>query len=148
MLKNYIITNLLFRNQLGGKNNIKMWDTLSHNGVMFPPEYKIINIPLIYDGKDIILNKEAEEAATFYAKFLESEYIKNPKFNKNFWNDFKKFIETLEPRRVSLIKKRNLLQSKIDSWYQENKYKFFDEEKYKKFLEKIGYYYPKEVISI
>ena len=34
------------------------------------------------------------------------------------------------------------MQSKIDSWHQENKNKLFDEEKYKKFLEKIGYLLP------
>ena len=41
--------------QFGGKKNTKKyWDTLSHNGVLFPEDYKPINIPIIYDGKEII----------------------------------------------------------------------------------------------
>ena len=93
MLKNYIITNLWLNNQLGGvKNKSKVWNTFQHNGVMFPSEYEQINIPLIYDGKKIILNNDAEEASLFYAKYLETEYIKNPRFNKNFWKDYKKIL--------------------------------------------------------
>ena len=35
-------------NQIGGKKNTKKyWDTLAHNGVMFPEEYKPINVPII-----------------------------------------------------------------------------------------------------
>ena len=61
--------------QIGGKKNTKKyWDTLTHNGVMFPEEYKPINVPIIYDGKEILLNPEAEEAATFYAKYIKTEY--------------------------------------------------------------------------
>ena len=76
-------------------------------------------------------------------KFISNDVLPKVNFKKKiFWSEFQKFIETLEPQRISLIKKRNLLQSKIDSWHQENKNKLFDEEKYKKFLEKIGYLLP------
>ena len=76
-------------------------------------------------------------------KFISNDVLPKVNFKKkNFWSEFQKFIETLEPQRISLIKKRNLLQSKIDSWHQENKNKLFDEGKYKKFLEKIGYLLP------
>ena len=91
-MHNYIITHYWLKNQFGGKNNEKMWDTFEHNGVMFPPEYEVINVPILYENKEIILNKDAEEAATFYAKYIETEYIKNSRFNKNFWKDFKKLI--------------------------------------------------------
>ena len=60
-------------------------------------------------------------------KFISNDVLPKVKLkNKDFWNEFKDFIEILEPERVSLIKKRDLLQSKIDSWYQENKNKLFD----------------------
>lgn len=80
--------------QIGGKKNTKKyWDTLTHNGVMFPEEYRPINVPIIYDGKEILLNPEAEEAATFYAKYIKTEYVNNKRFSKNFWSDFSKLID-------------------------------------------------------
>jgi DNA topoisomerase-1 len=48
---------------------------------------------LIHKDKEITLNKEAEEAALFYAKFLNTEYIKNSRFNKNFFKDFSKLLD-------------------------------------------------------
>ena len=77
--------------QFGGKT-IQRWKTLQHNGVMFPPEYEPHNIPIIYNGKRITLNPEAEEYATFYAKYIGTEYI-NKTFNKNFWRDWKKTLK-------------------------------------------------------
>jgi len=92
MLNNYIITLYWLNKQLGG-DRINKWETLEHNGVIFFPDYVPINVPIIYDGKEIQLNDEAEEAATFYAKFLDTEYLNDPKFNKNFWKDFKTIID-------------------------------------------------------
>ena len=80
--------------QIGGaKDKSIKWTTLYHNGVLFPEEYIQHNIPLLYNNKKIILNKEAEEYATYYAKYLDTEYIKNKKFNINFWKDWKKLID-------------------------------------------------------
>lgn len=73
----------------GGK---KKWNTLVHNGVMFPPEYIPHGIPLLYKGEKMVLNPEVEEFATLYAKNLDSEYAKNNIFNKNFWNDWKDIL--------------------------------------------------------
>ena len=50
MLSNYIITRY-WLNQQGG-NNDKKWDTLEHNGVIFPPEYEPNKTPIIYNGKE------------------------------------------------------------------------------------------------
>jgi DNA topoisomerase-1 len=77
-------------NQFGGVR--KKWTTLYHNGVMFPPEYTPINVPVIYNGKPIYLSPEAEEAATFYAKYLGTDYTKISKFNRNFWHDWKQIL--------------------------------------------------------
>lgn len=76
-------------NQLGGKYK---WSTLSHNGPLFPPEYVAHGIPIIFNNKEIVLNKEAEECATMYAKYIETEYVKNKTFKRNFWHDWKKLI--------------------------------------------------------
>lgn len=75
--------------QFGGK---KKWTTFSHNGVLFPPIYKPHNIPVMYEGKDIILAPDAEEYATLYAKYIDTDYIKSNVFNKNFWKDWKKIL--------------------------------------------------------
>jgi len=73
----------------GGK---KQWTVLRHNGPFFPEEYKKHNIPVIYNSNEIILPDLAEEYATLYARYLDTEYVNNIKFNKNFFNDFKKVL--------------------------------------------------------
>lgn len=66
------------------------WDTLIHNGVIFPPEYEPLpkNVKLIYDGKPVTLPKEAEEVAGYFGAMLETDHANNPVFQKNFFNDF------------------------------------------------------------
>lgn len=77
-------------NQFGG--GAKKWTTLEHNGVLFPPPYVQHNIPLVYNGNNIALDVDAEEMATLYAKFIDSDYIKESIFRRNFWNDWKKIL--------------------------------------------------------
>jgi len=110
------IPKLPLLNQSGGKNNKKRWTKLHHLGPMFPDEYIPHKIPVIYKNEKIILPAEAEEFATVYSKYIDSEYIKNKKFNKNFWNDWKTYllknnitkITNLEDCDFSLIKKHVL----------------------------------------
>ncbi|PXF50133.1 DNA topoisomerase 1 [Gracilariopsis chorda] len=71
-----------------GGNKLK-WSTLVHNGVVFPPEYVPHNKPLIYKESTISLGPAAEEIATFYAEKLGTDYVKRPKFNANFFEDFR-----------------------------------------------------------
>ncbi|CAH0522711.1 unnamed protein product [Peronospora belbahrii] len=73
------------------------WRTLEHNGVMFPPPYKPHHVPLVYNGKEIALNPNQEEVASFYAAIpKDSPQLGNPKtaqiFNKNFFADFRKIL--------------------------------------------------------
>ena len=111
MLNNYILSLYWINNQLGGVKKKIYWNTFSHNGVLFPPEYNPINIPIIYKEREILLNPEAEEAAQFYAKYIDTEYVKSNRFNNNFWKDFKKLIdpkfniESLEEIDFKKIKK-------------------------------------------
>ena len=90
MFKTKLVANYWMLTQLGGAN--KKWTTLEHNGVMFPPEYIQHFTPIIYKGKEIILDKDSEEVATLYAALLGTEYIENKIFNRNFWNDFKRIL--------------------------------------------------------
>jgi DNA topoisomerase I len=113
-------------NSIIGGGNKKRWDTLSHNGVLFPPTYIKHNVPIIYDGSHIELSPEAEEIATQYARYLESEYIQNKVFNKNFWKDFKKYVANTEikdfdkcnfeliKQHILKTKESNLLISKAE----------------------------------
>ena len=87
----YFKTKYVLYSQLGGAPKYK-WKTLSHNGVLFPPEYIKHNIPVIYNGEKIILDKSQEEVATLYSKYIDTEYVKNRIFNQNFWNDWRRFL--------------------------------------------------------
>lgn len=82
----------LIYNQYGGKGE-KKWSTLKHNGVMFTEPYKPHMIPIIYNGKKIVLDSDSEEFATIYAKVLETEYVNNKTFRKNFFKDWSKFLK-------------------------------------------------------
>ena len=76
-----------FNAMLGGGK--PQWTVLKHNGPMFPPPYKPHKNPVIINGKDIILPEQSEEYATMFAKFIDTPYIENNSFKKNFWKDFK-----------------------------------------------------------
>jgi DNA topoisomerase I len=81
---------------LGGERK-KKWDTLEHNGPMFPPEYKPHNLPIIYNEEKIYLQPIAEEIAYIYAKLIGNEVLENRTFQKNFWNDWKKLLKEDSP---------------------------------------------------
>ena len=90
LFKYFVGKQFKIKELIGGKSF--KWSTLSHNGVMFPHEYKYKKIPIKYLGQEIILNEKAEEAAFLYAKYIDTEYITNTVFNKNFFNDWKKML--------------------------------------------------------
>ena len=105
---NYVklLTNFYITQQLGG--NSKKWSSLVHNGPMYVPLYIPHNIPIVYDGKDMILSPLAEEFATAYARYMDSEYFKSKTFHKNFFKSWKrhaKNIDSLDKCDFSKIKK-------------------------------------------
>jgi len=73
------------------KGDIK-WQTLDHNGVVFPPPYSPHHIKLLYDGKPLDLTPEQEEMATFYAQMIETDWVKKKVFNRNFFLEFRKML--------------------------------------------------------
>ena len=83
--------NLQKGGSIGGKVNIK-WNTFHHNGVMFPKDYVPHKIPVIYHGQEVILDSEAEEYATIFVRYIDSDYYKDNKFKKNFWKDWQKIL--------------------------------------------------------
>lgn len=68
------------------------WTTLEHHGVYFPPDYIPHRIKMLYDGHEIELEPEIEEIAGFYAQLLDTEWVENPIFRKNFFQDFLKVL--------------------------------------------------------
>lgn len=100
---------LTFKTFFLGGGNQKQWTILRHNGPYFPPEYEPHKIPIIVNNNKIVLNPNAEEYATIYSRYLDTEYIKSSLFKKNFWNDFKEYlkdekIKSLDDIDFSLIK--------------------------------------------
>jgi len=45
----------------------QQWRSMEHCGVAFPEEYEAHGVKMLYDGKEITLTKEGEEAANFFA---------------------------------------------------------------------------------
>lgn len=56
---------------------------------------------------------------------------------ERFWADFGKLVADLAPKNKALLEERESIQKKIDAWHRENK--TLDPNKYKAFLEEIGY---------
>jgi len=114
--------------------NKKKWDTLIHNGLLFPELYKPHNIPLKYKNKLIKLSPEAEEYAMLYVKYLKTEHINNENFNKNFWNDWKKIVNE-KKNKISSFSDCDF--SKYEEIYYKNKNnnnnKIFDEKEEDKY---------------
>ncbi|RNC43506.1 DNA topoisomerase IB large subunit [Trypanosoma cruzi] len=71
----------------------KRWDTLCHNGVMFPPEYKPHGIPIYYEGREFKLTPEEEEVATMFAVMREHDYYRNEIFRRNFFSSWREILD-------------------------------------------------------
>jgi DNA topoisomerase-1 len=114
------------------------WQTLEHNGVIFPPPYEPLpsNVKMRYKGmwssysfypdkfvdcivgKEVDLPLESEEVAGFYAAMLETEHAQDATFNKNFFEDWLKVLQDHPPVSVilrvplpcSIINQRNKIK--------------------------------------
>ena len=86
-----------------GGGNTKQWTELIHNGPMFPPLYVPHKIPIYINGRIIRLNPLAEEYITMYCRYLDTEYIKIPKFNKNFLSDWRKTLGEIKVNSMDEI---------------------------------------------
>ena len=74
----------------GGNKN--QWTILKHNGPLFPLPYEPHKVPIIVNNNKIILPELAEEYATMFAKYIDTDYFTNKTFLKNFWSEFKKVL--------------------------------------------------------
>ncbi|MEM2958935.1 MAG: hypothetical protein QW261_11615, partial [Candidatus Jordarchaeaceae archaeon] len=60
---------------------------LIHNGILFP-QYDYKGFSILFKGKRIKLEPKQEEMAVAWVKKLGTEYVDDPVFVKNFFNDF------------------------------------------------------------
>jgi DNA topoisomerase-1 len=75
-----------------GNNGTQKWITLHHNGVCFPPEYVVKNLPFKIDEQTYTLDKDQEELIYAWAKKKDTHYVQDPVFQKNFLTDFKRLL--------------------------------------------------------
>ncbi len=58
---------------------------------------------------------------------------------QDFWQGFASLVRTLSPRNTELLRQRDDLQAKIDSWHRQHPGPGFDHAKYRSYLSEIGY---------
>ncbi|MFD1199623.1 malate synthase G [Brucella gallinifaecis] len=61
---------------------------------------------------------------------------------EKFWKGFAAIIRDLAPKNRALLKKRDELQARIDTWYKNNRNKGYSQAEYQQFLKDIGYLLP------
>ncbi|KAF7361856.1 DNA topoisomerase I [Mycena venus] len=81
-----------------GDGSVK-WETLEHNGVIFPPPYEPLpsHVKMKYNGKPLALPPAAEEVAGFYGALIETDHAQSATFNENFFNDWKTVLKKHPP---------------------------------------------------
>ena len=75
-----------------GNNGTQKWITLHHNGVCFPPDYVVKNLPFKIDEQSYALDKDQEELIFAWTKKKDTHYVQDPVFQKNFLTDFKRLL--------------------------------------------------------
>lgn len=73
------------------------WETLEHQGPLFPPEYEPHGVQMKYNGQSVALSPPSEEVASFFAALIGTEHGNNHTFQKNFFNDFLKVLAENDP---------------------------------------------------
>lgn len=114
----------------------KRWDTLQHNGVMFPPEYEPHGIPIIYNGEEFKMTPEEEEVATMFAVMKESDYYRSDVFRRNFFDSWRQILDKRKVphpiRRLELCDFEPIYQ-----WYQKEREKKLNRTKEEKKAAKL-----------
>lgn len=102
------------------------WESLHHNGVIFPPEYEPLpsHVKMYYDGKQVELPPQAEEVAGFFGAMLETDHAKNPVFQKNFFEDFLQVLKECGGCNVDI--------KEFDKCDFSKMYTYFEQEREKK----------------
>ena len=74
------------------------------------------------------------------ADFVKNELLLDTNVGPDeFWKGFDKVVHELAPKNKKLLEIRETLQQEIDLWHKKNRDHEIDYNKYKNFLEEIGY---------
>jgi DNA topoisomerase-1 len=68
--------------------------------VLFPPNYAPHGVKLLYNGQPVELSAEQEECATWYAAMKDTDYGQDPKFQENFFEDWRRMLATTAEGKV------------------------------------------------
>ena len=68
------------------------FSTLTHQGPLFPKPYQAFGAVILVKGQTLKLDAKQEEMAWAWAAKLETPYVQDKVFQKNFWSDFKKLF--------------------------------------------------------
>lgn len=81
------------KDDVNWKKGAVKWRTLEHAGVLFPPAYEPHGAQFRYAGKPVPLTAEQEECATWYAAMKDTDYGQDPKFQQNFFEDWRNVLK-------------------------------------------------------
>ena len=87
-----------------------------------------------------ITEKNGLKISSILFNFINNEVIPGTTINSDeFWIKFAKIVHELAPLNKSLLKKREDIQKKIDTWHKQNKDKKLNKKEYTEFLKSISY---------
>ena len=86
------------------------------------------------------INKNNLKIRLSLYEFINNEVIPGTGIDpENFWAEFAKSVYELAPINRDLIKNREEIQKKIDTWHKNNSGKKFNKDEYVSYLKSIGY---------
>jgi len=83
------------------------------------------------------------QIATTLHDFIAREALPGIELSPDaFWSGFVTLLKGLAPRNQALLKRRDELQAKIDTWHRDHRGRSLDQAEYTRFLREIGYLVP------
>ena len=87
-----------------------------------------------------VIDKNGLKISLVLFDFINNEALPGTNIKSDdFWNKFEKVVHELSPINKNLLKKREIIQKKIDEWHKNNKGQDLDKKKYLTFLKSISY---------
>ena len=66
---------------------------LIHHGILIPPKPEWKRLQITFRGRVLNLTAEQEEMVIAWVKKLNTEYVEDPVFINNFFEDFRKALD-------------------------------------------------------
>jgi len=87
-----------------------------------------------------VIDKNGLKISLVLFDFINNEALPGTNIKSDdFWDKFEKVVHELSPINKNLLKKREIIQKKIDEWHKNNKGQDLDKKKYLTFLKSISY---------